>query len=441
MNDILRDPLNVGDQVRAAIPAEGLFAEKEWRVATEPLALPADLIAEIEKIGYRLHRFLRACNDLYLGSARGRHPEWIANLLDQGKPERIRQFNQAPALRTHLPRMIRPDLIWTDDGLALTEIDSVPGGAGLTAWLNQTYARAGFQVVGGEHGMIDGFAGAFPDCDVVISEESATYRPEMNWLVGQLNERHGAGGGGGHWEVIDAAGFEPRGRNLYRFFELFDLPNLPRLEKALDAALAGELEINPPPKAFLEEKLWLALLQLRPLAGYWRRALRGKHWRELMEIVPRSWIVDPQPLPYHAVHPGLEIHQWEELADWSQKERNLVLKLSGFSEQAWGGRSVSIGQDLSRRDWEAALKNALHAFPHQPYVLQAFHKGRLLDIPFADPDQRQLGTLRGRVRLCPYFFVDHDTVQLGGILATICPADKKILHGMRDAVLAPVRAE
>jgi hypothetical protein len=27
--------------------------------------------------------------------------------------------------------------------------------------------------------------------------------------------------------------------------------------------------------------------------------------------------------------------------------------------------------------------------------------------------------------------------QLGGMLATICPADKKIIHGMSEAILAP----
>ena len=27
--------------------------------------------------------------------------------------------------------------------------------------------------------------------------------------------------------------------------------------------------------------------------------------------------------------------------------------------------------------------------------------------------------------------------ELGGVLATICPADKKIIHGMKDAILAP----
>ena len=28
-------------------------------------------------------------------------------------------------------------------------------------------------------------------------------------------------------------------------------------------------------------------------------------------------------------------------------------------------------------------------------------------------------------------------VKATGILATICPADKKILHGMKDAIMAP----
>ena len=49
--------------------------------------------------------------------------------------------------------------------------------------------------------------------------------------------------------------------------------------------------------------------------------------------------------------------------------------------------------------------------------------------------------MQGRVRLCPYYFVhgEFDTAKakLGGVLATICPADKKIIHGMSEAILAP----
>ena len=47
--------------------------------------------------------------------------------------------------------------------------------------------------------------------------------------------------------------------------------------------------------------------------------------------------------------------------------------------------------------------------------------------------------MKSRVRLCPYYFVPKGTeeTQLGGVLATVCPADKKILHGMKDAMMLP----
>ena len=49
--------------------------------------------------------------------------------------------------------------------------------------------------------------------------------------------------------------------------------------------------------------------------------------------------------------------------------------------------------------------------------------------------------MKGRVRLCPYYFVagENETsrANLGGVLATIVPADKKIVHGMSDAIMAP----
>jgi hypothetical protein len=69
--------------------------------------------------------------------------------------------------------------------------------------------------------------------------------------------------------------------------------------------------------------------------------------------------------------------------------------------------------------------------------MQRFHKARLIDHRYWDNETGELQTMRGRVRLCPYYFVDEGKVKLSGALATIVPADKKLLHGMRDAILAP----
>jgi hypothetical protein len=46
-------------------------------------------------------------------------------------------------------------------------------------------------------------------------------------------------------------------------------------------------------------------------------------------------------------------------------------------------------------------------------------------------------TMQSRVRLTPYYFVVENTTHLAGILATLCPQNKKKIHGMVDAVMMP----
>ena len=45
--------------------------------------------------------------------------------------------------------------------------------------------------------------------------------------------------------------------------------------------------------------------------------------------------------------------------------------------------------------------------------------------------------MSGRARLSPYYFVSGDRAELRGVLATVCPPDKKVIHGMRDAIMVP----
>jgi hypothetical protein len=61
----------------------------------------------------------------------------------------------------------------------------------------------------------------------------------------------------------------------------------------------------------------------------------------------------------------------------------------------------------------------------------------LFEHRFFDPESGELKTMKGRVRLCPYYFVEQKKVRLRGALATLVPADKKFVHGMRDAILMP----
>ena len=186
-------PAEIAQQIRRALPPDGLFAGMNWRVSPAPLSLGAEVAEEIESLGRVLLQFYRAVNLLYRQSAAGKQPAWIAALLDQGKPAELIAWQRSPAFKNDVPRVIRPDLLLTEHGLSITELDSVPGGIGLTAWLNQTYAQAAATpVIGGADGMLAGFASIFGDAPrvhLVVSEESSTYRPEMAWLAQQLGPR------------------------------------------------------------------------------------------------------------------------------------------------------------------------------------------------------------------------------------------------------------
>jgi hypothetical protein len=228
---------------------------------------------------------------------------------------------------------------------------------------------------------------------------------------------------------------------VYRFFELFDLPNIPKIDSTLRANAEGRITITPPIKPYLEEKMWFALFWMQPLREFWRRELGEKYFIKLQEAIPYSWLLDPTPLPQHAVIPRLEIQDWHEAAMFSQKGRDLLLKVSGFSPLGWGSRGIALGADLPHAEWQRRIDHALASFESSPTILQRFHKGRLFGHRYWDPASGAVKTMKGRVRLCPYYFVESDRVKLRGALATIAPADKKFLHGMGDAILVPSRVQ
>ncbi len=112
----------------------------------------------IETLGDDLLAFYRAQNALYLRSARGTAPAFIAEELDRGKPEQIVRLARQNRFKQDVPRVIRPDLILTDDGYIASELDSVPGGMGFVGAMSRTYCEIGSDSVGGADGIAAGFA-------------------------------------------------------------------------------------------------------------------------------------------------------------------------------------------------------------------------------------------------------------------------------------------
>jgi hypothetical protein len=423
-----------------------LFAGVEWKISSAPFPLGENLAKEIESLGRVLLQFYRAVNLLYRKSAEGKQPEWIARWLDLGKPRELIELQRSAVFKNEVPRVIRPDILLTENGFSITELDSVPGGIGLTAWLNQTYSALRTPhsaLLGGSDGMLRGFESIFGDAKrvhLVVSEEAAMYQPEMAWITGRLNDRkHSIF----NFQSSTFNSFE-EGDAVYRFFELFDLPNVANAKQIFQLAAAKKISLTPPPKPIFEEKMLFALLWNRNLQNFWRQELGEGFLARLKKVIPYTWLVDPTPLPPHAAIPELNLTDWAQLKAMSQRERDLILKVSGFSELAWGARGVFLGSDLSQADWSAAVDRAISGFETSPFVLQRFEKPKTVETTWFDFSKEEVVPMKGRARLCPYYFVSGDgdaaRPQLGGVLATVVPADKKIVHGMSDAVLAPCSA-
>ena len=453
--------------LQEAIPP-GLFRVENaddripWRISPEPFALSEKTLERVTAIGNDLLAFYKALNSLYNRSARGTAPAFIAEYLDQGKPEHIVRLSRQNRFKQDLPGVIRPDLILTEDGFAASELDSVPGGMGFVGAMTEAYCQIGMESIGGAHGIPKQFAAMLkattgkdsPKVAIVVSDESGDYRAELQWLADALRRLDLLHAyvckpqdilftedalfvrfEDGHEEKIDA---------IYRNFELFDLMNVPKQELMLYAARHKRVDMTPPPKAQLEEKLSFALFHHPALRKLWETEL-GKDgkaiYARLQALFPQTWVIDPRPLPPQGVIHGLEasgtpVSDWMQLADLGKSDRDFVVKPSGFSELAWGSRGVRVANDLTREEWVNTLQEATREYQTTPRILQRFHKGKRVRQSYFDSKADEIRTFEGRVRLCPYYFVTGDTVELGGILATIAPADKRLIHGMTDAVMA-----
>lgn len=463
------DPKSLCLYINEQAPTGGLFegdrdnlhpdSRLPWRISPEPFYLSAEQIAFLEELGPVLAKFYRACNVLYHHSVRGLQPDWVRAYLDQGKPERVVELGRLNRVKSHLPLVIRPDLMLTDEGMRVAELDSIPGGMGFTGQISRVYAELGYDIVGGADGLVDRFYSAIaagtksdePTVALVVSDESEPYREEMQWLAEQLHAKgrpvHCLHPRDLHFDedgilLETEAGQRQRVDAVYRFFELFDLPNIPKVELVTYFAKKNAVRLTPPPKAYLEEKLLLALLHHPLLAEFWPRELGKKETRLLHELVPRTWIVDPTPAPPHTTIPGLApggraLNDWHGLKGLGKKEREYVLKPSGFSLDAYGSRGVAMGHDLPEDEWAGHIDAALDSFGRTPHVLQEFHKAKQVRCRYYDFFDDEIKPMRGRALLRPYYYMEGDTPRLAGVQAIVCPADKKVLHGMTDAVLVP----
>ena len=121
-----QSPESIAHLVHDSHPEGGLFANLDWRTAPAPFSLGKANAKRIEKYGRVFLQFYRAVNLLYRKSVEGKQPAWVADWLERGKPADLIELQRHRAFKNALPRVIRPDLLLTETGFSVTELDSFP---------------------------------------------------------------------------------------------------------------------------------------------------------------------------------------------------------------------------------------------------------------------------------------------------------------------------
>lgn len=442
------------------------FKNKKWRVSPYPLSLSSDIIDQINKTGNACFDFLNSINKLYHSSKNNKSIlrnknlvlPWISKYFDCGKSNSILKHSNLNLYKNSLPIIIRPDLIITNDGLAMTELEVIPGGIGFTSFLHRLYESQNSNLIGSSSKMLDGFYNSLinlvrnkesPIITILISDESETYKPEFIWLANELRSS------GKKVYCVDPTEIYYEDSKLkvlinnevieidiiYRFFELFDLENIPTAPVIMQAIEDGHVVASPPLNPIFEEKLCMALFHHYQLEDFWKESLPKESLQILKRLIPASWIIDSEPFGPNAMLNGpfingIPLSSWSELAEATQKNRNFIIKRSGYNQDAWGARSVTIGTDCSQETWAKSIVLATNDSKSSPFIIQEFKKPKKIYHPIYSEKGDSIEE-PGRVRLCPFYMRTEDKVELKGILGTICPADKKIIHGMSVATFIP----
>lgn len=456
------------EQLSAVFEPAGLFDDDAWLRAPEPYVLTDKQWKSLEEIGQGCADFYAALELLYRFSVEGRnllrngelYAPWVAEYLDRGKPPALVEHGRRTEYKGAFARVLCPDLLLTKQGFVLTDLDSGHHGLGLTSFLNQAYRAVGETSALPEGTLMDGFyealAALLPDQElpliaIVVSEESASARPEYQWLAEALRKR------GKPVYCLEPQELMPLGKSLcapvegsperidivFRVFELFDLRNISTSDAIFDSVEAGEVVVTPPMREFLEEKLVFGLFHHPLLGRYWKEHLARRSHKTLSKIIPKTWIVDPVELPPCSVLNaptigGQPIIRWEQLAEGSQRERNQVLKVSGFHKNSRGSESIVYGNGVSRELWLDALREAVEEGEFSLRILQEYQRpARIKEAVFTQAGQR-IETY-GALRLCPYYFVHQQQAKLGGVHARFYPENVQELSEMQDRMLYPCK--
>lgn len=371
-----------------------------FRISPQPFFLTQIQAREIMAIGKDIVAFFQAVDELYKTESEER------DLLNRGKPEIFQRDREARYL------FVRPDLILTDTGFIVCEIETSPFGLALAELLNRGYIQAGFDTIVGNNTFSDYIRANTPEKGIIVySQNTASYSGQMNFLANEVFSGKGRRWQAERAEFVVGMEEETEGTAVYRAFYQHEYLEDLFVYSIMDDYMTNDIKggLLPSFTPHLEEKAILACVWDSRWEDFLVKRLGQAAFRHLREVVPPTWIVGEEQHFAFAV----------DLSLLPRSKRPWVLKKSGFGSGSSWSEGVNFLHKKPAFKARAALL-AARSDAESLYIIQQFKRGRIFDVSYED-NQGAVMPMKARFRLLPYFSMARGCEgQLIAIKATGC---------------------
>lgn len=371
-----------------------------FRVTKEPLKISRELKKEIIGLGQILCMYLNAVICLYNAD------ETVRQILDNGKQQRF--IGNTPHYL-----FLRPDLIITEQGLKICELETSIFGLGLADILNKSYIDSGFDTLVSRNILKEYIQSVIPEQGVIAySKRVKSFRGQISYLANHVFSKQAF-----NWQgrMIDEQ--IPFQENVYRAFYTSDCMT----EHAVNCLVNSNSNFIPSLTPQFEEKAILSFIWDKRYKEFFQREL-GKHvYNYLRKIIPPTFIVG-QEMNFENGLPG-NVANLGEIANLPKGKRQLVIKKS--SDSSWG-EGIKFLHKLSHYNAKEALKIAINS--NESYIIQEFFEGRKFPLNYIG------GEMQAKLRITPYYaFEGNDIGKLIAIKATGCE-NTDYIHGATNSI-------
>lgn len=390
-----------------------------WRVTPDPPKIPAILLNELTRLGTLVEALLRGLEEHLADSPFLRQ--------ELGFPACPQEEILWELERCRPLEMMRLDLALEDgEHPKLLEIQVVMGGLGITHALRQAYGR---------HPSLPGILPLYEAClgrmrenargsesgvAAAFGAKKSSYRHEHLLLARSLkSERLAVAPLSGMTRSPEGGLVLPDGRKVTVIHRLFRSPGIFKHAEAkgrmvLEALVQNKVRLLNPWKDVLEDKRILALVHNPEAEKQLGRFLDSRKLEELRAYIPYTWRATPESLISVSALPT--------------SKRDLYLKKG----RSFESRALFHGRRLSLKQWEAAC---LKAKLEGDWIIQQEVRARPWDWRYLDPSSGVVRSMKGYVRLCPFFLKDSQgRMRLADLLITAREESTRV-HGASDAVL------